>query len=63
MNQSFIFLLKVFVASAAISLAIKYIGPFTNIPATAVNASILVFLPTFVMAIILGWRAWQYNKP
>ena len=62
MNLSLTFLLKIFVISTAISFAINYGGPFLNIPATSVNASIFVFLPTLVMAIILGWRAWRQKS-
>ncbi|TBR58724.1 hypothetical protein BLD44_019010 [Mastigocladus laminosus UU774] len=50
------FLLKVFLLSAVISLLIKYAGPFVFIPATSINALIIVLLPTVIMAIALLWR-------
>ncbi|RAM52441.1 MAG: hypothetical protein C6Y22_06180 [Hapalosiphonaceae cyanobacterium JJU2] len=50
------FLLKVFLLSAVISLLIKYVGPFLFIPATSINALIIVLLPTVMMAIALLWR-------
>ncbi|MFB2772900.1 hypothetical protein ACE1AT_27055 [Pelatocladus sp. BLCC-F211] len=50
------FLLKVFLLSAVISLLIKYAGPFLFIPATSINALIIVLLPTVMMAIALLWR-------
>ncbi|KOP27187.1 hypothetical protein AMR41_07545 [Hapalosiphon sp. MRB220] len=48
--------LKVFLLSAVISLLIKYVGPFLFIPATSINALIIVLLPTVIMAIALLWR-------
>ncbi len=48
--------LKVFLLSAVISLLIKYAGPFLFIPATSINALIIVLLPTVIMAIALLWR-------
>ncbi|BAZ66474.1 MAG: hypothetical protein KME28_21825 [Pelatocladus maniniholoensis HA4357-MV3] len=50
------FVLKVFLLSAVISLLIKYAGPFLFIPATSINALIIVLLPTVIMAIALLWR-------
>lgn len=50
------FVLKVFLLSAVISLLIKYAGPFLFIPATSINALIIVLLPTVMMAIALLWR-------
>ncbi|MCX7593226.1 MAG: hypothetical protein N2235_05600 [Fischerella sp.] len=56
MESQIRFLLKVFLLSAAISVLIKYAGYFFCIPATTMNALILVFLPTVLMAIALLWR-------
>jgi hypothetical protein len=57
------FILKVLVISAALSILIKYVGPILNIGATSVNVLIGVFLPTLIMAGVLGWRTWQDSQP
>ncbi|MCP6760590.1 MAG: hypothetical protein NHB32_18015 [Fischerella sp. CENA71] len=56
------FLLKVFLLSAVISLLIKYAGPFLFIPATSINALIIVLLPTVMMAIALLWRSQAHKQ-
>jgi glucose-6-phosphate-specific signal transduction histidine kinase len=53
------FILKVLLLSTGLSLGIKYLAPSLNIPATSANALIAVFLPTVVMAIVLGWQSWR----
>jgi hypothetical protein len=50
-------LIKLLGASIAITLAIKYLAPYAAIPATPQNALIGIFLPTVVMAIVLGFRS------
>lgn len=50
------FLLKVLLASATISIAIKYGGPLLDLPATPAVAITLVFLPPGILAIALFWR-------
>lgn len=53
------FISKVFIASTALSILIKYGGSYLPIPATPINVLIIVFVPTVVMAIALGAR---YSK-
>lgn len=57
MDSQGIFLLKVLLASAAISASIVYGGPRLAIPATNAIALIAVFLPAVILASILIWRA------
>lgn len=56
MKDQLSFVLKVFLLSVVISLLIKYVGSFIFIPATSVNALIIVLFPTVIMAIALAWR-------
>ncbi len=56
MNNQFIFLLKVLLLSAAISVFIKYLAPSLSIPETATNALIIVLLPNVIVAAILLWQ-------
>ena len=51
------FILKVLLASTAISASIVYGGPRLAIPATNAIALIAVFLPAGILAAILTWRA------
>jgi hypothetical protein len=51
--------LKVFLLSASLSLLIKYGAPSLNLSTTNFKALITVLLPSGVMAIALGWRAWK----
>ncbi|MBW4660816.1 MAG: hypothetical protein KME15_19245 [Drouetiella hepatica Uher 2000/2452] len=50
---------KLLIFSALLSVAIKYAAPSLAIANTNQNALIAVLLPTIVMAIALGWRAWK----
>jgi hypothetical protein len=50
------FIFKVLIVSAALSVLIKYGGPALELGATSVNALILVFVPTLIVAIALCWR-------
>lgn len=50
------FISKVFIASTALSILIKYGGSYLSIPATTINVLIIVFVPTIVMAIALSAR-------
>lgn len=61
MENQFSLIVKLLVMSAVISILLKYVAPSLPIPATAINALILVLLPTVVMAIALLWR-WQIQK-
>jgi hypothetical protein len=57
-----IFILKVFLLSAGLSLAIKYLAPHFNIPATPANALIAVFSPTVIMAMLFSWKTWKQQR-
>ncbi|HEY9629604.1 MAG TPA: hypothetical protein V6C84_20060 [Coleofasciculaceae cyanobacterium] len=57
MNPSARVILKLFIFSVLLSVAIKYAAPSLAIAATDHNALIAVLLPSIVMAIALGWRA------
>jgi hypothetical protein len=54
MKSQILFISKLLIASAALSVAIKF-AP-VSIPATATNALIAVLLPAIVMAIIFLLR-------
>lgn len=56
------FVLKVFLFSTVLSVAIKYGGPLLAIPANATVGLVAVFLPSVLLAIALGWRALQPEK-
>ena len=53
------FILKLLVASAAISAGIVYGGPRLAIPATNAIALIAVLLPAGILAAVLTWRAFR----
>ena len=55
------FLLKITIASAIVSGAIKYIGPLLRIPTSSAIAAIAVFLPPAILGGILIWRI--FNPP
>ena len=57
MNSQTVFILKVLMLSAGISVLIKYGCPVLSIPATPAIALTLVFLPTLLVAIALWWRS------
>jgi hypothetical protein len=50
-------IVKVFVLSVTLSIAIKYGGRLLPIAPTSLNAAIAVFLPTAILAFLLIWRA------
>jgi hypothetical protein len=50
------FVLKLLLLSALLSLLIKYVAPSVLIPATAINALIIVLLPTVIVTGALLWR-------
>lgn len=60
--DEWIFILKLLIISAMLSIGIKYLIPLLNIPATAGVALSLVIAPTVFVAIALGWRGWQFQK-
>ncbi|MEX0270858.1 hypothetical protein AB3R30_17085 [Leptolyngbyaceae cyanobacterium UHCC 1019] len=56
-----VFIVKVFVLSALISIAIKYGAPYFEVAETNITALVVVVLPSILMAIALGWRS-QFPK-
>lgn len=56
MKNQFIFVSKVLLLSAVISLFIKYVAPNLSIPETATNALIIILLPNLIMATLLIWQ-------
>ncbi|HEY9698489.1 MAG TPA: hypothetical protein V6D10_14595 [Trichocoleus sp.] len=59
MTDKLITILKIFLLSAAISFAIKYLAPSLNVPVSSVIALVAVLSPTIIMAIVLAWRSKQ----
>ncbi len=55
-------LLRVIVLSTLISIAIKFGAPQLAIPANTATATIGVFGPVLLIAIILGWRQLQVSR-
>ena len=53
------FVLKIFLLSAVVSLAIKYGGEYLLLKPTTTTALAIVLLPALVIGSILGWR---YNR-
>jgi hypothetical protein len=53
-SSMFSFILKVLIASAAISVGIKRIGPLLAIPASPSVVLTFVLLPTVLMGLALG---------
>jgi hypothetical protein len=56
MNDRLSFIIKVLLASAILSFAIKYGGRLLSIEPTTTNAIVAISLPTVIIAIILAWR-------
>ncbi|HEY9838776.1 MAG TPA: hypothetical protein V6D27_17975 [Vampirovibrionales bacterium] len=56
MDSNTLFIVKVMVASALVSAAIKYGGPLLAIPETSAIALLLVCTPTAIMFGVLSWR-------
>lgn len=55
------FILKVFIASAVIAIAIKYGGAYLPVQGNTPTALIAVLTPSIVMAMLFGWR-WQKER-
>lgn len=51
--DAFIFILKVFLPSLGLSIAIKYVAPLLNVTPTLLNVLIAVIAPSIVVAIAL----------
>lgn len=61
MNSSTAYILKVFLISSGLAVAIKYAAPYLSISANTGIALTSVWLPSIILAIALGWRA-RYQK-
>ncbi|MEB3339609.1 hypothetical protein [Okeania sp.] len=59
MNNQIIFILKVLILSAGLSLLIKYFCPDLSIPSTTINALIIVLIPPIFVGMLLGWQLLQ----
>jgi hypothetical protein len=57
MASQITFVLKVLLLSAGLAVAIRYLAPLLNVPATAVTALVMVLVPMLIVAIGLGWRS------
>uniref|UniRef100_A0A832H2D9 Uncharacterized protein n=1 Tax=Oscillatoriales cyanobacterium SpSt-402 TaxID=2282168 RepID=A0A832H2D9_9CYAN len=55
------FILKVFVVSTLISIAIKQGGPYLPVAATNTTALVTVITPSILFAVLLSWR-WQKQQ-
>jgi len=62
MDGNTAFILKVFLMSIALSLAIKYGGPSLSIPSSNAIALIAVLTPSLILAAILSWKAFKPVK-
>ncbi|MEM9543203.1 MAG: hypothetical protein AAGA60_27405 [Cyanobacteria bacterium P01_E01_bin.42] len=56
MQSQIVFLLKILLLSAIVSLFIKYVMPYFTIAPTDINAAIAVFIPPIVVGFLLLWR-------
>lgn len=59
MDSNAIYILKVFIVSGGLAVAIKYFVPFISLSPNIGIVLTLVLLPSVVLAIALGWRAKQ----
>ena len=62
MKSQTIFIVKLLIVSALLSVAIKEIAPRLAIPATTTNVLIAVLLPTIVMTVTFLWRYANLKK-
>ncbi|WNZ22441.1 hypothetical protein HJG54_05900 [Leptolyngbya sp. NK1-12] len=62
MDSQWLFVMKLLVLSTILAVAIKYLVPLLQIPATPEIALALVLSPTIILAGILAWRRWQFEK-
>lgn len=54
-------IVKVFVLSTALSIAIKYGAPVLPLAPTTANVLLAVWLPAAIAAVVLGWR-WRQEQ-
>ncbi|MBD1998630.1 hypothetical protein H6F88_11090 [Oculatella sp. FACHB-28] len=59
MDSNAIYILKVFIVSGGLAVAIKYVMPLLSISSSTAIVLTLVLLPSVALAIALAWRAQQ----
>lgn len=59
MDSNTTYILKVFIVSGGLAIAIKYVVPFLPLSSSTGIVLTLVLLPSIALAIALGWRAQQ----
>jgi hypothetical protein len=62
MSDQIWFILKVLIVSAVLSALIKYGGSSLSLASTPTIVLIVVFLPSLIVAIALGWRFYFYRQ-
>jgi hypothetical protein len=62
METQALFVLKVLVFSAGLSILIKYGGSTLDIAPTLTNVLLAVLMPTLIMTITLLWRTFQQRQ-
>ncbi|MEO0539742.1 MAG: hypothetical protein AAFZ80_02630 [Cyanobacteria bacterium P01_A01_bin.105] len=60
MTNTVIFIVKVLLASALVSAAIKYAGPLLSLPVSSSISLFLVLTPAVLMGL---WLTWQNQTP
>lgn len=61
-DDRWLFILKLLIISAALSVAIKYGAPLLKIPATSEVALVLVLTPSILLGMVLLWRGWRFEQ-
>jgi anaerobic C4-dicarboxylate transporter len=56
------FIIKVFIVSAIVSVAIVYVGPMLAIAPTQFNALLAIIIPIPILVVALLWRARAQDK-
>lgn len=56
MNETFIFLIKIFIPSLIVSVIIKYLGSFISIQPSNIKALIMVMILPSIVALFLSQK-------
>ncbi|TAF55386.1 MAG: hypothetical protein EAZ61_04465 [Oscillatoriales cyanobacterium] len=59
MAASILFLVKIFIPSLLISIAIRRLAPALGLVGSDLNATIAILIPSIVVAIVLSVRGWK----
>jgi hypothetical protein len=62
MGQRIEFLAKIIGISTGVAIAIKYGAPYLHISPSTTSALTIVLLPNVVLAMLLGWQAWNHAR-